>query len=197
MSSSRENSIPATIGCSLAQQQQNFGGALTHDRVAELKEAFALFDTEGRGVISGESLRTVLRSVAPQFTETDVQRILKAADEDSSGNVDFSEFVTLMALEHEQPDVGQSSVSPVKDVVSYFRQFDINHTNSVTQEQFLQVMQTMGDALTAEEAQELLDDLQRLGCLRKGRVMYKLFAKKMLQEDENDLSKGANSSGIW
>merc|ERR1712241_817643 len=54
----------------------------------ELKEAFRIYDKEGNGYISTDVLKEILR---------ELDNIVDEVDEDSSGTLDFDEFMEMMA----------------------------------------------------------------------------------------------------
>merc|ERR1719153_791536 len=63
----------------------------------ELKEAFRIYDKEGNGYISIETLKEILRELDNKLTEEDLDSIIEEADEDGSGTLDFDEFMDMMA----------------------------------------------------------------------------------------------------
>lgn len=70
---------------------------LSEDAVAELREAFALFDKDGDGAISTKELGTVMRSLGQNPTEAELSEIIAELDVDGNGTVDFPEFLALMS----------------------------------------------------------------------------------------------------
>ncbi|CAB4054519.1 CALM [Lepeophtheirus salmonis] len=63
----------------------------------ELKEAFRIYDKEGNGYISTETLREILRELDNKLTSDDIDGIIEEVDEDGSGTLDFDEFMEMMA----------------------------------------------------------------------------------------------------
>ena len=62
-----------------------------------MKEAFCLFDKDSGGTISAEELRQCLRSIGQNFTKTEVDKMINEIDQDGNGEIDFDEFLLLMA----------------------------------------------------------------------------------------------------
>merc|ERR1712213_110026 len=54
----------------------------------ELKEAFRIYDKEGNGYISTDTLKEILK---------ELDNIIEEVDEDGSGTLDFDEFMEMMA----------------------------------------------------------------------------------------------------
>nr|ACO10773.1 Troponin C, isoform 1 [Caligus rogercresseyi]ACO11068.1 Troponin C, isoform 1 [Caligus rogercresseyi] len=63
----------------------------------ELKEAFRIYDKEGNGYISTETLREILKELDNKLTSDDIDGIIEEVDEDGSGTLDFDEFMEMMA----------------------------------------------------------------------------------------------------
>ncbi|EFA07895.2 troponin C [Tribolium castaneum] len=62
----------------------------------ELKEAFRLYDKQGNGYIPTSSLREILVALDDQLTNDQLNEMIAEIDTDSSGTVDFEEFIEMM-----------------------------------------------------------------------------------------------------
>ncbi|KAJ3675584.1 hypothetical protein LUZ60_004626 [Juncus effusus] len=62
----------------------------------ELKEAFKVFDKDGNGFISASELRGVLMNLGENISEDEVNEMIKEADANGDGQVDYAEFVKMM-----------------------------------------------------------------------------------------------------
>ena len=62
----------------------------------KLTAAFKLFDTDGNGTISPTELKQVLSS-SGKITDEAIEEILKQADKNNDGEIEFDEFCKLMA----------------------------------------------------------------------------------------------------
>ncbi|KAL4940770.1 hypothetical protein BDV06DRAFT_213222 [Aspergillus oleicola] len=67
------------------------------DPEAELRAAFAVLDQDKSGTISADELRRVLTSIGDNVSDADVEEMLKLADVNGDGTIDYEEFVKLMA----------------------------------------------------------------------------------------------------
>jgi calmodulin len=157
---------------------------VSHDKVAELKEAFALFDYNGTGSITKEELRVIIMSLlASDFSEEELQRILEEADADGSGSVDFAEFVSLMVVANgwasdDQTD-GLNNPS-AKEMMALFSDHDPRGTSFVDRNQFESIVRSGDSGLSATEAEEMWNDAVKFHCVRKDRVHYKKFIAKLV-----------------
>jgi len=62
----------------------------------ELKEAFRLYDKEGNGYITTQTLKEILHELDQRLTQEELVGIIEEIDEDGSGTVDFDEFMAMM-----------------------------------------------------------------------------------------------------
>lgn len=153
---------------------------VSHDKIAELKEAFALFDYNGTGSITTDELRVIIMSLmASDFSEEELQRILEKADVDGSGTVDFAEFVSLMVAANSWGLEDQQNVSS-KEMMALFAQHDPKGTSFVDKEQFDAVVRSGDGGLSSTEVEEMWQDAVKLHCVRKDRIHYKKFVAKLV-----------------
>lgn len=66
------------------------------DSEEELKEAFKVFDKDGNGFISAAELRHVMTNLGEKLTDEEVDEMIKEADTDGDGQVNYDEFVKMM-----------------------------------------------------------------------------------------------------
>jgi len=71
----------------------------------EIREAFRVFDREGHGFITSHDLSQVLTTLGDKLSEEESEELIKEADIDGDGNVNYEEFVTMLL--HKKP--GQTS----------------------------------------------------------------------------------------
>jgi Ca2+-binding EF-hand superfamily protein len=66
---------------------------LTEEQVAELKQAFAAMDTNGDGQVTKEELKSLLSQLGESVDDAVIDEMIKIADVNGDGKVDFNEFV--------------------------------------------------------------------------------------------------------
>ena len=69
---------------------------LTDEQLEEFKQAYDMFDKDGDG-ISKEELKEAMLTFGKAPTQEELNDIMRKADEDGSGTIDFEEFINLMA----------------------------------------------------------------------------------------------------
>ena len=62
----------------------------------DFRGQFNVFDKDGNGLISAAELRHVLTNLGENFTDKAIDDMIKEADIDGDGQINYDEFVTLM-----------------------------------------------------------------------------------------------------
>merc|ERR1711987_16323 len=70
----------------------------------ELKDAFRIYDKEGQGFITTETLRGLIGELLAPLTDEELEGIIEELDEDGSGSMDFDEFCEMMMTKPESGD---------------------------------------------------------------------------------------------
>lgn len=131
------------------------------------RDAFALFDKNGDGTINSSELGTVMRSLGQNPTDAELKTMIRDADRDGSGCVDFNEFVNLMS---------NMSDDPEQDMVEAFGVFDKDGNGYITAMELRDIMTNMGEKLTEEE----VDDMIREADIdQDGRINYQEFSRML------------------
>ncbi|MBN3301011.1 CALGL protein, partial [Amia calva] len=63
---------------------------------AELRAAFKVFDKESKGYIDWESLKYVMMNAGEPLNAEEAEQMMKEADKDGDGTIDYEEFVAMM-----------------------------------------------------------------------------------------------------
>ena len=145
---------------------------------AELKEAFQLFDRDSNGLISAEELSHVMKNIDANMSDTEIDEMMREADRDGDGQIDYAEFVRMMSpLE-----------SPVKRLIEYFekleadirqafRLFDRDSNGLISAEELSHVMKNNIDGkMTDNEIDEMMREADSDG---DGQIDYREFVKMM------------------
>ena len=63
---------------------------------SQIREAFRVFDKDGNGLISPAELKQTITEMGDECTDEEVEEMIKEADTDGDGQVNFEEFQTMM-----------------------------------------------------------------------------------------------------
>jgi len=148
------------------------GTNLTHEQVAEFKEAFSLFDKDGDGTITTKELGTVMRSLGQNPSEGELQDMINEVDNDGSGSIDFPEFLHLMSRKMHDTDTED-------EIREAFRVFDKDGNGFISAAELRHVMTNLGEKLSDEEVDEMIREADVDG---DGQINYEEFVKMMMQK---------------
>ncbi|XP_077991645.1 neo-calmodulin-like [Glandiceps talaboti] len=80
-----------------SEQTQN-----TFPTLAEMRAKFQELDGDGNGYLTMDEIKIGLIKIKGYYTDEEVYKILRSADEDGDGRIDFNEFVIMIAKMHAQ-----------------------------------------------------------------------------------------------
>ncbi|XP_064624270.1 calmodulin-like isoform X2 [Lineus longissimus] len=143
--------------------------SLTEDQVAEFREAFALFDKNGDGQISVGELGIVIRSLGQNPTDKDLRQMINDVDADSSGTIDFSEFLDMMARKMKDTDSDE-------ELKEAFKVFDEDGDGSISAAELRHVMLNLGEKMSDEEVTDMIREADLDG---DGQIDYQEFVSMM------------------
>jgi len=137
----------------------------------ELREIFDSMDVSRNNSISIRELRDYLKTEG--MTEDKIKEIMKEADSDGSGTMDFDEFYTLMTTNLQTKDEDTTD-----DFIDVFRVFDRDSTGLIKIADVKKVMMEFETSMTEEEFNDLFLESE----VKDGWMDYRLFINKMLEK---------------
>lgn len=66
------------------------------DAEQQLINAFNVYDKNRDGKIATEDFRGIINNLGEKLTQSEIKEIIKEADLDGDGNIDYMEFVKMM-----------------------------------------------------------------------------------------------------
>lgn len=67
-----------------------------NDAADDIRHAFDIFDRDKDGYISAVELSMVMESIGEKMSETDIKNLMREADKDGDGRVNFEEFQAML-----------------------------------------------------------------------------------------------------
>ena len=117
----------------------------------EIKEIFALFDKQNRGMVNTTELGTLVRALNLNPTEDEINQMRLEVDGKNTGS--FS----LMNLENAVQKRGKDKET-LQDLIDALRVFDTDHDDKITIKDFKHAMQNMGEKMDEGEIEEIIQD---------------------------------------
>ena len=128
----------------------------SEEQIAEFKEAFALFDRDGDGTITLPELRTVMQSLGQEPTERELIDMINEVDDDGNQEIDFQEFLNLMAR-------NMQDIDEEKQISQSFKVFDVDGDGKISIEDLKFMMESLGEQLTDEELADVMKEIDSNG----------------------------------
>ena len=108
-----------------------------------------MFDVDNDKNISVKELSTIMRSLGQNPTEEEVNQMIKDADEDESGEIDFYEFCNLMAKRIKETDHDE-------ELIEVFNLFDKNEDKSIDWRDLREVFVELGHEISEDDCKLLV-----------------------------------------
>ncbi|ALC40232.1 CG17493 [Drosophila busckii] len=124
---------------------------LSLEQKCDIKKAFDLFDTECTGFIEDKELRVAIRALGFEPKKEEIKLMMDEIDKDKTGRIAFNDFLHLMRLKMAAKDTKQ-------DMLKAFSFFDDDHTGTISFNNLKRVANELGENLTDEELQEMIDE---------------------------------------
>ncbi|OWM82605.1 calcium-dependent protein kinase 26-like [Punica granatum] len=152
---------------------------LSEEEIAGLREMFKIIDADNSGQITFEELKYGLRKSGANLDESEILDLMKSADIDNNGTIDYGEFVaaTLHLNKAQRED----------HLFAAFSYFDRDGSGYITKDELKQACEEFGmeDVRPEEMIQEIDQD-------NDGRIDYDEFVA-MMQKGNNTADFGAMS----
>lgn len=154
---------------------------LDEEAMEEIKEAFNLFDTEGKGTIDVRELKAAFRALGFQVKKAEIRQTFIDMDKDlASATVTFDEFVEMVTPRMLNRDSRE-------EIMKVFSLFDDDSSGAISFKNLKRVATELGENLTDEELQEMIDEADRDGDgLINEEEFYRVMRKRENPLDEID-----------
>jgi Ca2+-binding EF-hand superfamily protein len=142
---------------------------LTEDQKQEVREAFDLFDADGSGTIDVKELKVAMRALGFEPRKEEMKKMISEVDKEGTGKISFNDFLAVMTQKMAEKDTKE-------EILKAFRLFDDDETGKISFKNLKRVANELGENLTDEELQEMIDEADRDG---DGEVNEEEFLKIM------------------
>lgn len=136
--------------------QKKSRSELSEEQKQEIKEAFDLFDTEGAGYIDAKELKVSMRALGFEPKKEEIKKMIADVDKEGKGVIEFQDFLDLMTVKMAERD-------PREEIMKALRLFDDDNTGKISLKNLKRVARELGETMTDEELQEMIDEADRDG----------------------------------
>jgi Ca2+-binding EF-hand superfamily protein len=148
----------------MAQRGAGFGGnrspvrrrtferpGLTDDEIEEIKEAFALFDTDSTGVIDPKELKAAMQSLGFEAKNPTIYAMIADLDtHENAGGINFDQFLDAITDKLGNKETRQG-------IHRIFELFDDDRSSSINIHNLRRVAKELGETMSADELKEMLE----------------------------------------
>merc|ERR1719500_2147854 len=110
-----------------------------------------------------------MRALGFEPKKEEIKKMISDIDKDGSGTIDFNEFLEMMTTKMSEKDSRE-------EILKAFRLFDDDETGFITLKNLRRVAKEIGENMTDEELQEMIDEADRDG---DGQVSEEDFLRMM------------------
>ncbi|KFP17526.1 Centrin-1, partial [Egretta garzetta] len=128
---------------------------VSEEQREELREAFELLDPGGSGLVDVSDLKARswknAAALGCELRKEEMKRIVSEFGEEGSGKLTFKAFLQVMTQKMVQPCLE-------KEILEAFKVFDCDGTGKISFEDLKVVAREVGEDITDEELQEMIDE---------------------------------------
>ena len=124
---------------------------LTEDEIEEIREAFALFDTDGSGVIDPRELKAAMHSLGFESKNPTIYSMIAELDTHENANgINFDQFLDAITdkLGNKESREG---------IYRIFQLFDDEKSGSIHIHNLRRVAKELGETMSQDELKEMLE----------------------------------------
>merc|ERR1712084_32625 len=122
---------------------------LPADEVAEMKEAFDLFDNDASGAISVNELTAAMKSLGFDVKHAVVYNMVADLDSDGSGEIEFGEFLEVMCAKI-------TDKNTMEEIDRVFKLFDKDRNGTLEADDLSRVCKELGEEMSEEDVREVI-----------------------------------------
>merc|ERR1712224_294100 len=111
-------------------------------------------DTDGSGSIDSKELKVAMRALGFEPKKEEIQKMISDVDDDGSGTIGYPELLKMMTHKILNRD-------PKDEILKAFRLFDDDETWKISFKNLKRVAKELGERMTDEELQEMIDEADR------------------------------------
>lgn len=107
-------------------------------------------------MIDIKELKVAIRALGFEPKKEEIKKMIADIDKDGSGKLSFADFLSLMTIKMAEKDTKE-------EILKAFRLFDDDETGTISFKNLKRVAKELGENLTDEELQEMIEEADRDG----------------------------------
>eukprot|EP00850_Spirogloea_muscicola_P022002 SM000272S10269 [mRNA] locus=s272:126940:131164:+ [translate_table: standard] len=140
--------------------------SLSEEEIAGLKETFKMMDADGSGTITLDELKEGLQRVGSNLKDVEIEELMKAADADQDGTIDYPEFLAAT--------LQLNKIEREETLFAAFSYFDKDGSGYITIDEIQQACKDHGVDDT-----NIMETIREVDSDNDGRIDYNEFVAMM------------------
>ncbi|GET01999.1 caltractin [Rhizophagus clarus] len=145
---------------STRKKKQKTNSGLTIEQQQEIREAFDLFDTEGKGIIDIKELKVAARALGFEPPKKDeIKKLLSEinnkstaeSDDNADNTIEFDSFNKIMAAKMSERNLND-------EFLKVFRLFDDDDTGKITFKNLKRIAKELGEDISDDHLREMIEE---------------------------------------
>lgn len=147
--------------------------SLDPEELAEIKEAFQLFDTAHNNQLDHRELKAAIRALGFEANKRFIRQVYNELGKDLSQPVSYEEFLAVVEPKIKSRDFRE-------ETLKLFRMFDDDNTGRLTFKNLRRIANELGESLTDAELQDMIEEVDRSG---EGSITFDDFFRVMNKKE--------------
>lgn len=171
-----ENLGPGNIKENQIQRAKRLRQLLSMNQKNEIKKAFDYFDQGGAGKIKKKELKVILRALGFDPSNDELEKLVENQNkkEEEKDTIDFQEFMDIMLSKIEEK-LSYDDINYAFNKIASIKKKNSEYDKYITSEDLQLMALELGESLTKEELDEMLNEAVEAG--------------KLLNKDSRDKKK--------
>ena len=123
----------------------------------DFREIFDIFDADHGGAISNSEIKQCMQTLGQNPTDDDIKEIITEVDYNGDGEVNFAEFLVMMAKQQRIKNEEE------EEMVTVFNKFDIGKDGQISAEDLMLRFRELGDDIDETTAHEMIAIMDKDG----------------------------------
>ncbi|XP_015795381.1 caltractin [Tetranychus urticae] len=141
-------------GCGTSGKAGDKMDSLSDEVRQDIKDAFDMFDRDGKGTIELTNLKLAMRALGFEPKKEEIKKITAEFVKDDKSMVAYDDFCNLMARKICEKDTND-------EIIKAFQLFDLTNSGKIRFEDLKKVSQELGENINDEELQEMIMEADR------------------------------------
>jgi len=151
---------------------------LTKDQLAELHEAFTLFDSDHKGSLDARELKAAIRAMGFDVKKEQVAKMISAIGKENRELFTFEDFSEIV-----RPRMNEKGSR--EEIMKIFQLFDDEQAGAISFKTLRRISLEIGENISDEELREMFEEADRDG---DGMLNFEDFYRVMKRRNDDPLS---------